>query len=257
MAIDLIGLWQVKVNGRNVEFNALTCIDTASNLVELIRIDDKTSSHIRSKFEQAWLARYPRPMRCVHDKGGEFIGRSFQWLLSMFAIKDVQTTSKNPQANSICERMHQTVGNILRVNIHSNPPQNMNQARDMIDESLANAMHAMRTTVATTLGSTPGALAFSRDMFLNVPLITDWQAIAINREQAINENLRRENRKRRQYDYAPGQQVLKKVHDPTKLGVRKTSPYAVGQVHVNGTVTIELRPGVSERINIRRIEPYC
>ena len=129
VAIDLIGPWQVKVNGRNVEFNALTCIDTASNLVELIRIDNKTSSHIRSKFEQAWLARYPRPTRCVHDKGGEFIGRSFQWLLSMFAIKDVQTTSKNPQANSICERMHQTVGNILHVNIHSNPPQNMNQAK--------------------------------------------------------------------------------------------------------------------------------
>ena len=256
VAIDLIGPWQVKVNGRKVEFHALTCIDTASNLVELIRIDNKTSSHVRSKFEQAWLARYPRPTRCVHDKGGEFVGSSFQWLLSMFAVKDVQTTSKNPQANSICERMHQTVGNILRVNIHSNPPQNMTQARDMVDEALANAMHAMRTTVATTLGSTPGALAFSRDMFLNIPLIADWQAIAQHREQFINEDLRRANRKRRQYDYAPGQRVLKKVHDPTKLGVRKTGPYVIEQAHVNGTVTIELRPGITERINIRRIEPY-
>ena len=149
-------------------------------------------------------------MRCVHDKGGEFIGSSFQWLLAMFAIKDVQTTSKNPQSNSVCERMHQTVGNILRTHLHSNPPQNMTQARDIIDEALATAMHAMRTTVATTLGSTPGALAFSRDMFLNVPLIADWQAIATNREQAINENLRRANRKRRQCDYAPSQRVLKK-----------------------------------------------
>ena len=152
--------------------------------------------------------------------------------------------------------MHQTVGNILRVNIHSTPPQNMTQARDMVDKALANAMHAMRTTVATTLGSTPGALAFSRDMFLNIPLIADWQAIAEHREQFVNENLRRANRKRRQYDYAPGQRVLKKVHDPTKLGVRKTGPYVIEQVHVNGTVTIELRPGITERINIRRIEPY-
>ena len=256
VAVDLIGPWQVKVNGRKVEFNALTCIDTASNLVELIRIDNKTSRHVRSKFEQAWLARYPRPVRCVHDKGGEFIGSSFQWLLSMFAIKDVQTTSKNPQSNSVCERMHQTVGNVLRTHLHSNPPQNMTQARDIIDEALATAMHAMRTTVATTLGSTPGALAFSRDMFLNVPLVADWQAIATNREQAINENLRRANRKRRQYDYAPGQRVLKKVHDPTKLGERKTGPYIVERTHVNGTITIELRPGISERINIRRVEPY-
>ena len=93
-------------------------------------------------------------------------------------------------------------------------------------------------------------------MFLNIPLVADWQAIAKHREQFVNENLRRANRKRRQYDYAPGQRVLKKVHDPTKLGVRTTGPYTVEQVHVNGTITIELRPGVSERINIRRVEPY-
>ena len=69
--------------------------------------------------------------------------------------------------------MHQTVGNILRTLLYSNPPQNMAQARDIIDSALATAMHAMRTTVATTLGSTSGALAFSRDMFLNVPLVAD------------------------------------------------------------------------------------
>ena len=50
VAIDLIGPWKVKVNGQQVEFNALTCIDTASNLVELIRFDNKTVKHIRDKF---------------------------------------------------------------------------------------------------------------------------------------------------------------------------------------------------------------
>jgi hypothetical protein len=38
-------------------------------------------------------------------------------------------------------------------------------------------MHAMQTTVATTVGSSPGSLAFARGMFLKMPLITDWQAI--------------------------------------------------------------------------------
>ena len=205
---------------------------------------------------QSWLSRYPRPMRCVHDKGGEFIGSEFQWLLNMFSVKDVQSTAKNPQSNSICERMHQTVGNVLRTLLYSNPPQNMTQARDIIDQALATAMHATRTTIMTTLGGTPGSLAFSRDMFLNIPLIADWQAIAQHREQRINEDLRRANLKRRQYDYAPGQKVLKKVHNPTKLGVRTDGPFTVERVHVNGTLTIELRPGVSERINIRRLIPY-
>ncbi len=61
--------------------------------------------------------------------------------------------------------MHQTVTNVLRTLVHTNPPRNMIQARDIIDDALATAIHAMETTVATTLGSTPGALAFARDMF--------------------------------------------------------------------------------------------
>jgi hypothetical protein len=69
--------------------------------------------------------------------------------------------AKNPQSNAICERMHQTVTNVLRTLVHTNPPQNMTQARDIIDDAMATAMHAMQTTVATTLGSTPGALAFA------------------------------------------------------------------------------------------------
>lgn len=118
-------------------------------------------------------------------------------------------------------------------------------------------MHAMRTTVATTLGSAPGSLAFSRDMFLNVPLVADWNTIACKREQHVNENLRRANkRRRRQYDYAPGEQVLKKVHNPTKLGERTSGPYTIERVHANGTLTINLRQGVTERINIRRLIPY-
>jgi hypothetical protein len=57
--------------------------------------------------------------------------------------------------------MHQSVNNVLRTLVHTNPPRNLTQARDLIDDALATAMHAMQTTVATTLGSTAGALAFA------------------------------------------------------------------------------------------------
>ena len=152
--------------------------------------------------------------------------------------------------------MHHTVSNVLQTLVHTNPPQNMASARDIVDDALATAMHAMRTTVATTLGSAPGSLAFARDMFLNVPLIADWQSIARLREHHVNENLCRANRKCYQFDYAPGQQVLKRVHNPTKLGVRTDGPFTIERVHVNGNLTIILRPGVTERINIRRVLPY-
>ena len=93
-------------------------------------------------------------------------------------------------------------------------------------------------------------------MFLDVPLIADWQVISERRTQVVNETLRRANLKRRSYDYVQGQRVLKKVHKLTKLGERTEGPYTVSQVHVNGTVSIQLRPSVTERINIRRVIPY-
>jgi hypothetical protein len=55
VAINLIGPWKVKVNGQQNEFNALTCIDTASNLDKLIRVDNKKAEHIHDKFMQSWL----------------------------------------------------------------------------------------------------------------------------------------------------------------------------------------------------------
>ncbi len=96
------------------------------------------------------------------------------WESLAFRMCAQSATRKIPQSNAICERMHQTVNIVLRTLVHTNPPCNMTQARDIIDDALATAMHAMQITVATTLGSTPGALASAQDMFLNVPLIADW-----------------------------------------------------------------------------------
>jgi hypothetical protein len=54
-----------------------------------------------------------------------------------------------------------TIHYVLRTLVHANPPRNMTQARDIINQALATAMHAMQTTVATTVGSTPDSLAFA------------------------------------------------------------------------------------------------
>ena len=152
--------------------------------------------------------------------------------------------------------MHQTVGNVLRTLFHGEPPQNINTAKEFVDEALSIATHAMRAGVHTTLGSSPGSLVFNRDMFLNLPLIADWHAITQKREHLIHENLLRENQKRRRHDYAPQQRVLKKCWKPRKLDERTSGLYRVLHTHVNGTVTIELGPGVSERLNIQRIIPH-
>ena len=227
-----------------------------TGLAELIRIDNKTSEHVTSKFDESWLSRYPRPFSCCHDNGGEFTGWEFQKQLTDFGIRDVPTTSRNPASNGICERMHQTVGNVLRTLVHTEPPRTLGDAKAMVDNALATASHAVRTNISQVTGYSPGALAFHRDMLLDVPLIADLMAIRDKRQLSVDVNLRRVNAKRSSYDYQQGQTVLKKRHEWTKLGERWDGPYPIQRVHVNGNVTIQLCEGVTERINIRRVKPY-
>eukprot|EP00957_Ditylum_brightwellii_P165391 12592616-Ditylum_brightwellii.AAC.1 len=94
-------------------------------------------------------------------------------------------------------------------------------------------------------------------MSLNIPLIADWKAITACHEQHVNDNLHCANKKQRQYDYTSGQNILKKVHGPTKMGVRTSGLYIIERVHVNGTLSIELCPSVTKHINIRRVIPFC
>ncbi len=76
-----------------------------TNLVKLVRIDDKRSQTVARKFMQCWLTRYPWRKRCVHNPATESTGPEFQTLLQNCHIRDMCTTAKNPQSNAVCERM--------------------------------------------------------------------------------------------------------------------------------------------------------
>jgi hypothetical protein len=259
VAVDLIGPWTIKTNGQELVFHALTCINPVTNLTELVCINDKSAAHVGMRFENKWLARYPRPLCCIHENGGEFTGSDFQRILMLNGIKDVATTAKNPQANAVCERMHQTVTNILRPLLHAHFPQNIQAATDIIDTALATTSHASRSSVHPTLNILPGALVFHRDMFLDIPLIADLATIRQQRQVLIDENLCRQNLKRRSFEYQVGQQVLvlnSAIH-PAKLDPTSTEgPFLIIQVHTNGTVTIQRSEHVTKRINIRRLCPF-
>ena len=77
-------------------------------------------------------------------------------------------------------------------------------------------------------------------------LIAEWQAIARTCEHHVNKHLQCVNKKLCQFDCTPRQKVLKKVHEPTKLGVRMEGPYTIKPVHVNGNLTILLHEGITE-----------
>ena len=123
--------------------------------------------------------------------------------------------------------MHQTVGNILHSLLKENPPCTLNDAKEVIDQALATASHGIRSNVSQVTGYSPGALAFHRDMLLDVPLLVDLIALRDRRQIAVDKNLRRVNLKRSSYDYQPGQSVLKLRHEHTKLGDRWDGPFTI------------------------------
>lgn len=256
VAVDLVGPWPLTIGGYEHKFMALTIIDMVTNLVELVRLENKTSAHVALQFENTWLSRYPKPLHCIHDQGGEFTGYAFQRLLQRMNIHSHPISVKNPQANSICERMHQTVGNSLRAMEAMNPPQGVESAIQMVDTALANCLFALRSSFHSGLGSSPGSLAFNRDMILDIPLVADWLLIQQKRQALIDQRLIEANRKRFSHDYHIGDEVLKLVYNPTKLEPRAVGPYRIETVHANGTVTIRLDANTIERLSLRRIKPY-
>ncbi len=105
--------------------------------------------------------------------------------------------------------MHQTMAMVLKMLLLSHPPQMPQDVLHLVDDGLATTMYLMRSTISTVLKASPGALAFSQDMLLNVPLIADWQTITRNRETLVNDALLKNNQRRINYDYYIGQRVLK------------------------------------------------
>ena len=177
-------------------------------------------------------------------------------MLTTYGIHSSRISVKNPQANAICERMHQTVHNILQTLRYQHPPTTNAEGIAHVDYALALASHALRSTAHSTLHHSPGSISFHRDMLLDFPFIPDLIALRARRQQVIDTNLHRENHRRRTHDYQPGDQVFQLAYDPNKLAVVAQGPYRINLVHTNGTITIQRTPTLVDRLSIRRVRPY-
>lgn len=256
IAIDLIGPWKVTLHGQEFVFQALTIIDLVTNFPEIIRVNNRTAYHVGRQLENAWLSRYPRPVRCQYDQGGEFIGLDFTQILQNHGIKEVPLTAKNPQANALLERLHLTVANVLRTLVHFHQPNNLDDLVNLVDSALQTAAYSARVAIHGTLKHSPGSLAFHRDMLYDIPLIADMETVRRNRQLVVDERTRRANLSRVYHDYAVGDRVYLRATDSSKLDLQVGSkPMTITRVHTNGTVTVQRGPYITERLHIRRLIP--
>ena len=165
-------------------------------------------------------------------------------------------TVRNPQGNSVVERLHLTITNTFRTFLNQYEEPNADE-NALIDYLIASTRFAMRSAYTKALNASPGSVVFNRGMILPIPFMANALAIQQRRQQQVDQALLYQNRRRLFADYQPGDQVLvifKEIQ--RKLLPCNEGPYPITQVHTNGDVTIQRTPHVFERLNIRRVKPY-
>ena len=273
---DLIGPITLKAeDGTEIDFMCLTMIDAATGWFEIVELPnkwkeeknrktgkieeveiiDKDSATVSHLLNKCWFSRYPRPQYLVCDNGSEF-KLHLDYLCKQYSVKRKPTTSKNPQANAIIERVHAVFNDMLRTS-------GLDGSDDLdahrIDQFITNAAWAIRSTYHTVLKATPGEAIFGRDMLFDIPFIADWSEIGRRRQELVDKNNARENSRRLPYDYVVGSKclIINEINGEIQRKARDKheGPYTVTQVYTNGTVRIQ-RGAINERINIRRLTPF-
>ena len=254
LCVDLIGPYKfTQSNKEPIQLWALTMIDPATGWFEIKEIKTKRADIIANLVEQTWLVRYPWPDLIIMDRGREFKAEFYNMITVDYNIKPKVITTRNPQANAIIERVHQTIGNVLRT---FDVNKTVLDSDDPWSGILSATGFAIRNTVHTTLLSTPAQLVFGRDSILNITHEANWKLIRDRKQKLINKNNERENRTRKVHKYKTEDLVLIKNEQSTKYGnTAYSGPYTVTSVNDNGTLYVK-KGIVTDVINIRNVHPY-
>jgi hypothetical protein len=194
----------------------------------------------------------------VFDRGSEFQAELSAMLKNEYGITKKVITTRDPQANSMVERIHQVTHQLIRtLNIKGKTDY------DNLDFGWSGIMsairEAVRSTVHTTQRATPTQLVFIRDAILNVAFEADWQYIKERKLQRIIQNNKKENAKRIPHQCAVGDRSMVKQDPSRKHGSdRYSGPLTVCQINDNGTQKLSKSAQggvVYQTWNIRNIDP--
>eukprot|EP00804_Cyclotella_cryptica_P031001 CCRYP_013580-RA/>CCRYP_013580-RA protein AED:0.47 eAED:0.61 QI:0/-1/0/1/-1/0/1/0/167 len=73
---------------------------------------DKTSATVGNLINRTWFSRYPLSQSIIYNNRSEF-KLHFETLCDSYGLKRKPTSVRNPQANGILERVHQTITAML------------------------------------------------------------------------------------------------------------------------------------------------
>jgi len=234
-------------------------IDPATGWFEIAEIENKQADEVSNILEMTWLTRYPWPTEIVMDRGREFAAEVQQAIRHEYGIKRKLISARNPQANSIVERCHQVIHNMIRT-FEIKDSRDINPHYGWLGV-LSAVRQAMRSTVHTTTRATPTQLVFGCNALLNILFEANWNYIRERKQRLITQNNQRENAKRIPHEYKVGDRVSVRQDPNRKHGTERfRGPYTITQVNDNGTVKLSraIADGgaVYQTWNIRNIDPY-
>ena len=165
----------------------------------------------------------------------------------------LKRTSRLESRPASLERVHQTIGNMLRTfRLHD---ESLNED-DLWSGTLSAIAFGVRATIHTTMHATPMQAVFGRDAILNIRHQANWAYIRKRKDRLVRINNARENSKRIPYEYQVGQLVLIKSEQRLKYGSDAyLGPYRVVAVNDNGTVRVD-EGKITDTYNIRNVHPY-
>lgn len=149
VSVDLTDM----LSGANGYRYVLTIIDHYSRYVKFCPLRTKQSEEVAKHF-RSYLHDFGVPVALIADNGGEFTSQQFKQLCGVHQINVGYITPYHPQGNSLSERMHRTMKEVLRILCNGHPNQ--------WPKYLGETQRVLNTAVHTTLGETPHFAFFSR-----------------------------------------------------------------------------------------------
>lgn len=259
--LEIVAIDHVKLEPSRTGYTyAMTIIDHYTKFVVAIPVKDQTAKTTAANFWKSFMLPYGCPEKILTDRGPAFESQLFQELCTLYNCQKLRTTAYHPQGNGLCEKMNQTLIEMLR----TVPPAKRADWPTLLPE----LVYMYNNTIHCSTGYTPYFLMFGRqgklpsDIALNVqvpdtinPLPqTDWvndhQRRLADAREIVDARMEKARQKQqddynlhaRALPFQIGDKVwLKKNHRTGKLDTKwETKPYIIKTIPYPETDVYEI-----------------
>lgn len=226
----------------------ITIVDVFSRNTVFIDTSCTRGKTIVKIFQEFWMAKFSNPTAIITDQGRQFLSDAYIKFCDENRIRRITTTAYNPSGNSIAERVHRTLGNVLRIHRHDL------KVKDILEIAMRNVNHGYHSEVKCC----PVEMTNTRHL-LNLTneeiLINEDECYNIQKDSKVR-SLEKRNQKRNQ-----NTKIAKNDKVMLKCAIRRgkldriwEGPFKVVEIKKNEDVlVIEKDAGVLEAVNIKRL----